>query len=110
MLICIGGGAALQLAASLLTPKSTSLPLAPNPTPILVLPDHLLMADQDKNGKDLVMAALRKELPLVRRDRLEVEVKNKEETLIAAVIALDEVVISRGATSRPLQVSHCECA
>ena len=106
MLICIGGRPTLQLAASLLS--TSPLSRTPNPAPILVLPDHLLTADQAKNAKDLVMAALRKELPLVRRDRLEVEVKNKEETLTATVIALDEIVISRGATSRPLQVPHCE--
>ena len=108
LLICIGGRPTLQLAASLLS--TSPLSRTPNPAPILVLPDHLLTADQAKNAKDLVMAALRKELPLVRRDRLEVEVKNKEETLTATVIALDEIVISRGATSRPLQVSHCESA
>ena len=112
LLICFGGRPTLQLAASLLKPTSSTSPFSrtPNPTPILVLPDQVLMADQAKNAKDLVMAALRKELPLVRRDRLEVEVKNKEETLTATVIALDEIVISRGATSRPLQVSHCESA
>ena len=112
MLVCIGERASsLQLAASRLLPpsppRSTSLPTCTSP-PILVLPDSALEADQD--AKDLVMAALRKELPLVRRDRLEVEVKNKEETLTATVMALDEIVINRGATSRPLQVSHCESA
>ena len=113
LLICFGGQPTLQLAASLLKPTSSTSPLSlttPTTTPILVLPDQVLMADQAKNAKDLVMAALRKELPLVRRDRLEVEVKNKEETLTATVMALDEIVINRGATSRPLQVSHCESA
>ena len=105
MLVCIGERASLQLAASLLLPPSsppstfTSLPTCSS-TPILVLPDSALVADQD--AKDLVMAALRKELPLVRRDRLEMVVENEEQTLTA--MALDEVVVSRRGMSRPLQV------
>ena len=107
LLVCIGERASLQLAASLLLPPSsppstfTSLPTCSS-TPILVLPDSALVADEDKAAKDLVMAALRKELPLVRRDRLEVVVENEEQTLTA--MALDEVVVSREGMSRPLQV------
>ena len=58
------------------------------------------MEDQ---AKDLVMAALRGELPLVKRQKLEVVVMNEEETVTA--MALDEVVVSRGGSPRPLQVS-----
>ena len=101
LLVCIGERASsLQLAASLLLPpsppRSTSLPTCTSP-PILVLPDSALVADQD--AKDLVMAALRKELPLVRRDMLEVVVEQR-----LTAMALDEVVVSRGGMSRPLQV------
>ena len=59
------------------------------------------MYDQDENSKDLVMAALRKELPLVKRNMLEVVVENEQQTL--TLFALDEVVV-RGGTPRPLQV------
>ena len=61
------------------------------------MPDSALVADQD--AKDLVMAALRKELPLVRRNMLEVVVEQR-----LTAMALDEVVVSRGGMSRPLQV------
>ena len=97
LLICIGGRPTLQLAASLLS--TSPLSRTPNPAPILVLPDHLLTVDQAKNAKDLVMAALRKELPLVRRNMLEVVVEQR-----LTAMALDEVVVSRGGMSRPLQV------
>ena len=110
LLVCIGEGAtAVQVAASLLPappapttsspPSTTSLPTSTS-TPILVLPDAALVEDQ---AKDLVMAALRGELPLVKRQKLEVVVMNKEETVTA--MALDEVVVSRGGSPRPLQVS-----
>ena len=49
------------------------------------------------------MAALRGELPLVKRQKLEVVVMNEEETVTA--MALDEVVVSRGGSPRPLKVS-----
>ena len=99
LLVCIGERASsLQLVASLLLPpsppRSTSLPTCTSP-PILVLPDSALVADQD--AKDLVMAALRKELPLVRRNMLEVVVEQR-----LTAMALDEVDVSRGGISRPL--------
>ena len=91
LLVCIGEHSSLQLAASLLLPPAS--------TPILVLPGSALLADQDENAKDLVMAALRKELPLVKRNMLEVVVENDQQTL--TLFALDEVVVRGG---RPRQV------
>ena len=48
------------------------------------------------------MAALGSELPVVRRAILEAVVENEEQSVTA--IALNEVVVSRGAMARPLQV------
>ena len=98
LFVCIGEDpATLQLAASLLA-KPTLSTTSNSPTPVLVLPCHILPF----HAKDLVMAALGSELPVVRRAILEAVVENEEQSVTA--IALDEVVVSRGAMARPLQV------
>lgn len=133
LLVCVGDQTTLRLASTLLHPPSADLYTsslshlgseAPRPLPIPVLllhPDshkedlsqlmtnshskdssQLLMTDnENETDKDLVMAALRGDLPL-RKELLEVVVEMEEEETTA--IALEHLVISRGATMRPLQV------